>query len=298
MKILFAFIAVLLSLQGLCAQEPGATKWTTLASKKGDFSVAIPSDLIAYKDNDASEMRFYAGTHGSSFILTFSNTSDAKTRLYKMRGRNKDETGINRYKIEDFEIDIRTIDKSLHTVSMYLASQKGFYSLVIKSRNAEDVDLATCLRSILVNGRPMIKRGEGAVPRSETSLVADSIETSDVVRLALNHKQSRKIEIDSAAEDLTPKDEVFFSHPAVLLNRPIPGLPNVLADRRIARFVKVSVLLRGDGDIGKITVLSGLIDEYAKAAIEAAKKIKFVPAEIDGKPVDHEEIVEYSFTSL
>lgn len=50
------------------------------------------------------------------------------------------------------------------------------------------------------------------------------------------------------------------------------------------------------GEIGSISVISGLTKGKTESAVEAARKIKFRPAMKDGKPVSLTKIVQYSFT--
>lgn len=63
--------------------------------------------------------------------------------------------------------------------------------------------------------------------------------------------------------------------------------------------VSGTVVLRGifafDGKVRGLRVLSGLPDGLTAAALRAARKIKFVPAMVDGKPVSQYIQIEYNF---
>ena len=50
-----------------------------------------------------------------------------------------------------------------------------------------------------------------------------------------------------------------------------------------------------NGQIGKITILSKLDDSVYQNTLDALRKIRFLPAEVDGKKVDVEAILDYSF---
>lgn len=50
------------------------------------------------------------------------------------------------------------------------------------------------------------------------------------------------------------------------------------------------------GDIGKITPVSGLGYGMTESAIDAAKQMKFEPAQLRGKPVTVNRTVQFSFT--
>lgn len=59
--------------------------------------------------------------------------------------------------------------------------------------------------------------------------------------------------------------------------------------------VVLRVTFKADGEIGGISVISGLPDGLTEVAIEAAKKIKFEPAKRDGERISVTKPLEYSF---
>jgi hypothetical protein len=56
------------------------------------------------------------------------------------------------------------------------------------------------------------------------------------------------------------------------------------------------VILKFDGTIGSVTVVSGLPYGLTEKAIAAAKNIRFTPAQKDGVPVSVALQVEYNFS--
>jgi TonB-like protein len=66
-------------------------------------------------------------------------------------------------------------------------------------------------------------------------------------------------------------------------------------DRRDHAHQKVilTTVFCGSGDVTKIRVKSGVSDRVDAKAIEAARKIRFLPGEKDGKKVSQGLIVEY-----
>jgi len=50
-----------------------------------------------------------------------------------------------------------------------------------------------------------------------------------------------------------------------------------------------------DGYVANITVTKGLKDGLTERAIEAARNIRFFPAEKDGKPVSQRMMLVYNF---
>ena len=60
--------------------------------------------------------------------------------------------------------------------------------------------------------------------------------------------------------------------------------------------VRLKVEFLSTGEIGRISVVSPFISELDKLAVEAAKKIKFEPKQMDGKAISTSRIVEYSYS--
>ena len=68
-------------------------------------------------------------------------------------------------------------------------------------------------------------------------------------------------------------------------------------DAQVTYLLKVEFL--ATGEVGKVVVLSGFpVSNLTDLAVEAAKKIKFKPAQIDGKPVTSIMAVVYSYSYL
>jgi len=82
---------------------------------------------------------------------------------------------------------------------------------------------------------------------------------------------------------------------ARLLSRPAPAYPRRARRGDVQGTVVLRVVLAASGKVEKITVLKGLPGGVTEEAIKAARQIKFVPAERDGRPVSQSAIVEYNF---
>ena len=59
-------------------------------------------------------------------------------------------------------------------------------------------------------------------------------------------------------------------------------------------YVDLLVQLRADGQIGDIVVMSNANESFTKNSIDAARRIKFVPARRNGEFVDSFQIVKYA----
>lgn len=83
--------------------------------------------------------------------------------------------------------------------------------------------------------------------------------------------------------------------PVVILSKPDPVYPPEARREHIEGQVILSVLFKASGDLTVLSVVQGLGHGMDEAAIEAARQIKFKPAERDGRPVDSTATVHIIF---
>jgi len=62
--------------------------------------------------------------------------------------------------------------------------------------------------------------------------------------------------------------------------------------------VRLSVVLNANGTVSEITVARGLGYGLDRKAIEAARELRFVPAQKDGRAVSVRIFLEFKFTLL
>lgn len=83
-----------------------------------------------------------------------------------------------------------------------------------------------------------------------------------------------------------------------ILGRPTPGYTDEARHNQIEGSVKVSVLLKADGTVSDIKVARGLGYGLDEKAIEAARQLRFVPAQKDGHAVSVRLFLEFKFSLL
>ena len=82
---------------------------------------------------------------------------------------------------------------------------------------------------------------------------------------------------------------------AVLISKPEPGFTEAARRNNVTGVVKLRLALRADGTVSDISVVKGLPDGLTERAIEAAKRIRFTPAQKEGRNVSQWVSVEYNF---
>jgi TonB family protein len=80
-----------------------------------------------------------------------------------------------------------------------------------------------------------------------------------------------------------------------LLNKPEPVPPGAARTNDVRGVVVLRAVFSGNGTVTNIRIISGLPYGMTDSAIDAARRIKFVPAMKDGKPVSMWLQLEYNF---
>lgn|GEM_PF-3221046 len=108
--------------------------------------------------------------------------------------------------------------------------------------------------------------------------------------------QQEKKEDPPQADADKPRSGKEVTKRAVILAKPNPDYPRQARRSRVAGRVVLRIVLSADGRVGdKIEVIEGLPEGVTEAAMAAARKIQFIPAERDGRPVSQYVTVVYNF---
>ncbi len=80
-----------------------------------------------------------------------------------------------------------------------------------------------------------------------------------------------------------------------ILSKPEPGYTNAARSNQVTGTVVLRAVFAGDGKVKYLMVVNGLPSGLTEAAMAAARRIKFVPATLDGRPVSMYMQLEYNF---
>lgn len=85
---------------------------------------------------------------------------------------------------------------------------------------------------------------------------------------------------------------------AVITFRPEPGYTKEAHNNNVYGVVRLRVVLNFSGEVTNLTVVKGLPDGLTEKAVAAARRIKFTPAEKDGREVSQYVVLEYNFNAF
>jgi TonB family protein len=96
-----------------------------------------------------------------------------------------------------------------------------------------------------------------------------------------------------------PRDGVYSSSDvtrrAMILLKPQPSYTPKARMNGIQGTVRLRAVLRATGEVTDVSVMSGLPDGLNESAMAAARRIKFTPAEYEGRKVSQRITIEYHF---
>lgn len=299
-KLLFFIFPVLL-VAGISAQENKSSptdSWIRIESSKKDFSVAFPPNSIV--DAEDGEYRLYNYFKGNRFYISMENKPKANEEFTKGLSYIKDKNKYEFFKGEDFvgmQYKGEKTDDDYFYLWLSLASSKGKYTVSVYSKNPSDVDYARILYSIHLNGKPLFAQNDSTAVTDAKLVSVSSFQTDALVLNALKQKDSEQAKLPKEkVEENKEKDLNDYSRQLIVIKKPRAAYTDSARRNGVQGKVKLKVTFLAIGQIGDIALISSPDNSLAKQAFAAAKKVKFLPAEINGKPVDVTRTMEYSFT--
>lgn len=298
----YAFFLISILSLNIFSQEAAKTDWTNISSPKDNFTILLPPNFLV--DNESDRYRIYAFLDEVTINVHIENDKGAKNRLKQMRQFPfLTDSKVSRFTNGDFIGDFYIFENDKgFSVSIYMASSKAFHVVSVFSPNGENATLEKILNSIKLDNQPLIKKQNPINQNSDSSVPISSLKTSNIVLEALRMKDAEKtkikydLKIDDIDKEKLPADKIKYSRPLFILRKPKPPYTDGARQSNISGKVKLQVVFRADGQIGDITVVQKLDSGLSKSAVEAARKIKFLPAQLDGKSIDVTKTVEYNFT--
>lgn len=274
-----------------------AEKWTRIVGEKGEVSAAFPADYLvdAEKRVNSQFCRIIGYRNGVNVEMTIRNDPDSRNHLSLLSavdGEKGVAFTINGVQGRKFSAESGT----RYSERIFFASGDRLYHITVNALSSKKEELLRFLHSILVNGTPMYVRQTSDNWPEETIQVS-LLTTSGAVSAVYERKyDSHQINI------VYERDSKFAGYPApatdvrpaIILERPNPDIRSMfVASRPPGMSAKLAIHFLASGQIGDITAYSS-DKNFARVCVEAAKKIKFIPAKDGDKDVDSVGVQDYS----
>lgn len=312
------------------ASSPIAQKqsWKRLESEAKEFALALPSDFevlvspqgfsVSNPHNwkeivyftDLRAVRAYE--NGVAIIFERYKMDDAKRGLaILLASEAESESNTKKEAARDFSVNNfivrQIIDDKWQGFSMklYLASEKFVYYIEIAARDKNNPSIAPFLACLEVAGKQLIPQTAKVQSSALESVVISTLQNSpfevieepvetkkeEVTQNATKNQTNGKTETVKTPSIAASTD----SKPLVIMRQVRPGYTEEARKNNIEGKVRLRMTFSADGQIRKITVISGLKYGLTEKAILAARRMLFLPAEKQGAPVAVSKVVEYRF---
>ena len=275
-------------------------EWVRVHSKHTDFSIGLPSDSWIFNAEDEVPTLYRYVRAARIFVAMESNTS--RKNSFK-RWSHTWWTGseYNFFEVDDFFFvqRLRKVSGQYVYAWMYFVSPKGAYTVSVYSRDSESELYRAVFSTIRLNDKPIFSFAKGT-PSTTSTISFDTLTPDPLVKQALkvpDSTQSKLIDSTGYYFQLRPPVEldtlvdsdkdVEYSRDLIILKRWKTDFLGPVSVQLHGRKVRIAVKFLATGMLGDIELLESSRDRTVDTALfRAARKIKFLPAMVDGKPVD------------
>lgn len=275
----------------------------------GKISFAMPTESVVHNNTGRSQVIVHGLVDGVSVSANVRKTGNGLRWMKEGLERDDKEDADSEeskslvksepVKVGDYHL--RTITRtSKEEFYLFLESTSGskYLTITIRAKDATNPMIQRVLASISFEGKAVFNKITAAAPTVSATVSVFHLKSSEVVKEALKRKQIGKINVRVDEKTLEPKSGMnFYSRPLIILSKPFARYTDTAMSRGVSGIVQLRIQFKADGDIGDITVKKDLGSGLTDNAVEAAKRIKFLPAQVDGKNVDITKTFQYTFAT-
>lgn len=283
------FFSALLGLSILGIGQSSPISWQSYGSKSGEVRFLVPPGEIIV--NDGGKFAIYASSDGATISVEKSTVGNAKDYVKNISFPTTSgswttlEIGKSLVRQLTYDTD------ETYAVHLYIASPKDYFRVSVDAKQPKLESLKKFLASIQLSGRYLVDDASRPVG-NQPVLILERLQSSPIVDIHLNKEETEPPRVTlGKVERPTSLAPVEYSRRLIILRRPKVDITGLA--RQPGRTIRTRITLLKTGEIGEIIIETTLGMEYTLAVARAARGIKFIPAEVDGKPVDSVRVFEY-----
>lgn len=290
-RIIFCLCLLLLFNLNFNAQP---SDWVRVESDTKDLSVSFPNDFIIHNDKkDKEPTRIFGFKNGVVMELHVLKEMNPKDRLGRMTfAPDLSASEFTKNKFQGKMAVSEESRKDFHQI-IYLASNKNLYHLEVSAPDKGLSEITRFLLSIKIDNEALYK-GNLPQPGLETVKTFTALPTSPEI-IEANARKADKTETTATYKKLSEaaaRDFRRYSRAPIVLDSSYPNFRASPSGNK-PFFARAEVKLLANGQVGDVVIYSDSNSIFTEACAKAARKIKFIPAQINGQNVDSVDIVEY-----
>lgn len=302
-KIFYTFPLLILFIFTARAQTTETLNWTRLESDAKDFSLALPTNFEVFFDPNEvdgfygslknakklkiTDIRYVTAFYGGASFLVESYKTNLPEAINSYYPQASAVQEIRDFSLSGFEGKIATrFTENTYSLQIVAGRADRIYRIFGGARDKNNEALKYFLSSLKLSDKNLFVLESELKNRVRENSVAISTLKETPFLLETEEAQKQIDEIKIADKNARP----------VFLFMPQPKYTNEGRQVNARGTVTMSVTFSENGNVDKITVLSGLPNGLTESAVRAARLLRFLPLEIDGKPVTIAKKISYSFT--
>jgi hypothetical protein len=303
-KTLLLLSLLLLSAGPIFAQD---AKWVRVETFMETLSFKIPEGYFAYRNKERSETYLSWYENKVAINVSMIKVLQARSRLARIEdGYDQFDCKYDYFTLGPIAAKIFTCESDKQfSKTIYLATDDRYCKFVVAAPTADSVNVSLFLMSLRSHRAPIFPKYGDKPDANDKVLREEEIKSSPLVEKYLKMPDAGYIkvtapkDIKDTGEKVLDADSPVYSRPTIMLRKYAPSFPKVdKTGPPIHIRVKLRVQFLAGGQIGKVEVLVTNGFEYTEAAIDSLRKLKFVPAQIDGKDVDTSRVLDFSFDTF
>ncbi|MEK7854813.1 MAG: energy transducer TonB [Acidobacteriota bacterium] len=293
--------------------------WTEIKDDSLGFSIQFPPDFLV--DNDVEKSFMIAPVFASlprvvdvferPRIIAYKENAVLELSIFQLRIVSSAKDHLQYFidpKADDFQnfqvgpfVGRKTnyeTEKSQSTVIL-VAAKNRVVRIFASAPKVDKYSYEKFVLSLKLNGNYIFKNNAATIPAATASVATSSLKTSLEIVEALKNKTKApdenvvrgKTSVVSSGTEPEPK----YSRPLITLRRPNAIPSSATIGQKVEGTVKLKIAFLSTGKVGEIAVLSELPFGLTESALNSARNIVFLPAEMDGKKVDVSKFISYDF---
>lgn len=298
------YTCILLAAASVAAAAQAAPSWHRIVGSGDGFAVDIPAETIII-----NEGRDYARLILSSYEVRFtiSRQPNRGPKYSALRNRPHQSAGSKEstFELGDVVGRINISERPGRSATLISASSgKYVYAIGAYGRRSDHPSLVRFLASLRFGGEQLFKLPVAAGSDVSKETEMKHLENSPIVEEYLAKPVNKNIDIRYETPDRNAPYWAIDTGPShdyeketrslIILQMPKPEYRPLIGTG--GGSVEVHVTLLRNGQVGAIVADPASGRELAKSAADAARKIKFIPAEVGGELVDVRRRFIYGFS--
>jgi TonB family protein len=293
--------------------EKVSSEWTRIETENREVSIVVPSNFTFFLDEEGfnaskgERSREQVAFRNLRSLTAFRDGVSIWFESYDVRdgedaykyfsyNLNGSET-IKTYQINGYSLADMTLSNDTHIIrKFYFHSDNKFYILGCGTRNSANAVINTFLQSIKFKDKFLFSVEKEKLLETANPMTFENLDISPFeVTYQEEPKKKQKSNKKKSAENTPNPVEETGQSAIVILTKPRPGYTDLARQMDTKGVIRVRVHFERDGLIREVTVLKGLKHGLTEKALNAVRRMRFLPPERNNVPYSVSKVVVFNF---